>query len=203
MVRFEKTTNMRKLLLSSIIVMLSSSLHAQFQKNNIYGDLYFGYRITGFSTVSSTTGLSIGLNEKNTIGVFLGKTRTLGAKDQYGFRNNITGFGGGISYTHASFFNQKKKWGWMISSTLSYTNNRLLNESPSGSEKLTGKVNSFSLGISPGLMYKASEHFTFFVQAATFSAYKNNVNTSVRTELYPQLRLGTMIRIGSLKKKAN
>jgi hypothetical protein len=193
---------MRKLLLSSMIFMLASSLHAQFQKNSIYGDLSFGYRITQYDAVSSTTGITLGLDEKNSIGFFLDRTRTRGrSTDLNGIRNNITGFGGGISFTHASYFNQKKKWGWMITSTLSYTNNRLLNQSPAGAEKLTGKVNSFSLGISPGLIWKASEHFTFFAQFAAFSVYKNNVNSSFRTEMYPQIKLGTMIRLGSIKKK--
>lgn len=176
------------------------SAFAQVEKNAIYPELSVGRTLFNYNTNTVQTGVSIGLSEHSTLGVFYAHTRyessPLFSSETNGKSNRY-----GISYTYYSYFKNSKKWGWSLNGSASINRYNTLYK-PTSSPAVNYKGTDKELSITPGVFFKPSAKVMLTANIGGVTIYNSRYQVgSGYSNFGGQLNLGVRVNLFGHKKR--
>lgn len=192
---------MNKSILFCLVTSLSFlSVSAQVEKSSLYPEFSMGRKFFYYNTNSFQTGISIGLNNHSTAGLFYSRTRYNSMPSNLFDHSHSVIDRVGLAYTYYSFFKSSRKWGWSLNGSVSYNRNYLY-EKQTGANLVTRKYNESEFTVTPGIFYKPSDRIMLTGNIGSVSIFNNPYKTvGTRSSFAGELNLG--IRI-SLKRNRN
>jgi hypothetical protein len=191
---------MRKIILATLVLISSFTAFSQIQKNSIYSETFVGQRIGRYYSTTAGTGISIGLNEHSTLGIFYGHTRfnsrVMDLSHPYMTNNQF-----GVSYTYYQFIGKSKKWGWDLNASAAL--NRVRSFAKPGVAIIADqKHTQKEIALTPGIFYTPIKNvmLTANVGSLTFTNSKYD-GARINSSLGHSLNLGIRITLFGGKKK--
>jgi hypothetical protein len=188
----------KKILLNAMIIFCVVEASAQFQKGQFYIGIEAGKRFVKYNALGIQPSGSIGLNDHSVAGIFFDYSKQ--DWDYTNHNGDIKNYGVGIFYNYAHYFGKQKKWGWFVSSALSFNQIRAT-EINSGTN-LNSHYNQTRLAFTPGIFYKLTPNIMLQLNVGDlYFSHDKYQFFNVRSSLATQINIGVIIGFGNSSDK--